>query len=101
MDAYKFRVGDIIHHRRYDYRGVIVAADPQCTADEDWYQRNQTQPRRDQPWYHVVVDQASHMTYVAEEHLEPDPDGGPVHSVLLARTELYYHRGRYYAQPLN
>ncbi len=53
--AASFQPGDLVHHKRYGYRGVVVAVDPNCRADDAWYQANQTQPDRDQPWYHVFV----------------------------------------------
>ncbi|GBG68609.1 hypothetical protein CBR_g3150 [Chara braunii] len=31
-----YRVGDVIIHRRYGYRGVIYGHDPECSAPEDW-----------------------------------------------------------------
>jgi heat shock protein HspQ len=62
--------GQIIHHRRYKYRGLIVHVDPICNAGEEWYKTNLTQPDRDQPWYYILVDQRIHCTYVAEENLE-------------------------------
>jgi len=82
-DQPRFRPGELIQHRRYGYRGVIVDFDPRCMADEAWYQANQTQPDRDQPWYHVLVDGAAHTTYVAQENLEPDPSGAPVRHPLV------------------
>ena len=40
-------------------------------------------PPKDRPWYHVLVHDADHMTYVAERNLEPDESGEPVvHPVL-------------------
>ena len=35
----KFKVGDVIRHARYHYRGVIYGWDPECTADEEWMQQ--------------------------------------------------------------
>lgn len=90
-----FRVGDIVHHRRYDYRGVIVANDPECRADQAWYQSNLTQPRRDQPWYHVLVDEATHVTYVAQENLELDRQGGPVRHPLVDQFFSAFGNGRH------
>ena len=52
----RFEPGDVIHHKRFNYRGVIVDFDSTCRAPDDWYQANQTQPNRNQPWYHVLVD---------------------------------------------
>ena len=97
----KFAVGQVIHHRRYGYRGVIVAIDRQCEAEEDWYKHNQTQPRRDQPWYHVLVHDAAHTTYVAEENLEPDPTNQPIRHPDLNRFFRTFLKGRYYAEALN
>lgn len=71
----KFREGQLVRHVRYGYRGAIVALDRQCEASETWYQANQTQPDRDQPWYHVLVDGATHSTYVAESNLTEDTEG--------------------------
>lgn len=80
----RFRPGQLVVHRRYGYRGVVVDLDPGCAADEEWYQGNQTQPRRDQPWYHVLVHGSGHTTYAAEENLAPDPTREPVAHPLLA-----------------
>lgn len=63
-----------MRHQRYGYRGVIVAADKKCQASDEWYQGNQTQPDREQPWYHVLVDGTAHSTYVAESNLQLDTD---------------------------
>ena len=78
-----FRVGQLVAHRRYGYRGVVVACDSFCKAPENWYRSNQTQPDRNQPWYHVLVDQARTSTYVAQSNLEIDSVGGPVDHPLV------------------
>ena len=91
----RFRVGDVIHHRRYGYRGVIVERDPGCQAEDGWYQNNQTQPARNQPWYHVLVHDGVHTTYVSERNLRPDPSGDPI--VHPATDEFFgaFADGRY------
>lgn len=68
----EFEPGDIIEHIRYSYRGVIVHFDTTCKAPEDWYQSNQTQPDREQHWYHVLVDGNQQVTYVAQSNLQTD-----------------------------
>lgn len=90
-----FKPGQIVHHRRYDYRGVIVAFDPTCQADEQWYNKNQTQPDRDQPWYHVLVHLSNQNTYVAQENLELDPGKELVVHPLLSAFFSAYAQGRY------
>ncbi|MEE8460434.1 MAG: heat shock protein HspQ [Phycisphaerales bacterium] len=70
--------GQIVRHRRYGYRGVVVAFDRTCEADEAWYQSNQTRPDRRQPWYHVLVDGSSTTTYAAQTSLAPDECAAPI-----------------------
>lgn len=78
-----FRIGQLVHHRRYGYRGVVVHRDPFCKAPDSWYQSNQTHPDREQPWYHVLVDGGGRVTYAAESSLEPDDAGQPVDNPLV------------------
>ena len=79
----EFELGQLVCHKRYGYRGVIVDCDPKCRADEKWYQSNMTQPDKSQPWYHVLVDATDQTTYAAEENLQADPSGQPVRHPLV------------------
>ncbi len=101
LPRYLFEIGDVVHHLRYGYRGVVFERDWECGADEDWYESNQTQPDRDQPWYHVLVDGAQHTTYVAQSNLEKDKDPKPIRHPLLMRLFEGYAQGRYYRQSMN
>lgn len=96
-----FEPGQLVRHRRYGYRGVVVDCDAQCRANEEWYQSNQTQPDRDQPWYHVLVHGSPSSTYAAQENLVPDPDPQPVYHPLVPLFFKDYLNGRYVrnAQP--
>ncbi len=67
-----FVPGQVIRHKHYGYRGVIVEATACFAGDEEWYQRNQTQPDKNQPWYHVLVHNAGQVTYAAQTSLEAD-----------------------------
>ncbi len=67
----KFQVGQIIHHRLFEYVGVIFDVDPNFQGAEEWYQQVAlSRPPKDKPWYHVLVNNAIHTTYVAEQNLE-------------------------------
>ena len=90
-----FKEGEIIHHKRYDYRGVIVGLDLKCEAEDEWYQSNQTQPDRDQPWYHVLVDGTNSTTYVAESNLEVDTNGQPIDHPLIEIFFSRFEKGSY------
>lgn len=35
----KYKVGDVLRHKRYQYRGVIVGWDPECQAGEEWIEQ--------------------------------------------------------------
>lgn len=91
----KFTTGQMVTHRRYGYRGVVVDFDMTCHADEAWYQSNQTQPSRDQPWYHVLVHGSTGNTYVAEDHLELDELSEEVDHPLVAEFFKDFEDDRY------
>jgi len=77
-----FVAGDLVGHVRYGYRGVVVAVDPTCQADTDWYLHNRTQPDRDQPWYHVLVHGADTVTYAAQSSLTNGTPGEVLHPLV-------------------
>jgi heat shock protein HspQ len=91
----QFRPGQLVKHRRYGYRGVVVAFDPSCHASDEWYQRNQTEPLRAQPWYHVLVDGGEATTYAAETSLREDTSGRPVEHPLVPAFFSDFSGGRY------
>ncbi len=68
----RFYPGDLVSHRTYGYRGIIVDVDLQCQATDVWYYGNQMQPNRQQPWYHLLIHDSDHVTYVAENHITLD-----------------------------
>lgn len=75
----KFHVGQLIHHKLFEYRGVIVDVDPHFLGTETWYQQvAKSRPPKDSPWYHVLVDGQVHQTYVAERNLEADNSQAPI-----------------------
>lgn len=84
MKEAKFSIGQIIHHRRFDYRGVIFDVDPVFHGTEEWYQAvAKSKPPKDEPWYHVLVDKALHETYVAEQNLEVADSIQPIQHPLI------------------
>ena len=91
----QFRPGDLVQHRRYGYRGVVVALDACCMATDEWYQKNRTRPSRQQAWYHVLVHGSPHSTYAAQDSLLPDPGGEPVDHPFVTRFFGAFRDGRY------
>ena len=80
-----FFIGQLVHHKKFDYRGVIIDVDAEFSGTEDWYQQvARSRPPKDRPWYHVLVDNSDQLTYVAERHLEEDPTKAPVNHPAIA-----------------
>ena len=90
-----FEPGQLVLHRRYGYRGVVVERDEFCQADDAWYSNNQTQPDRDQPWYYVLVNESSTCTYAASENLVADSSGRPIKHPLLQHFFSEFKNGIY------
>ena len=92
----KYSVGQIIHHLRFDYRGVIVDVDATFQGTEEWYlEMAKSKPPRDKPWYHVLVDQSFTMTYVAERNLEADPSPKPINHPMVDQYFNRFEKGSY------
>lgn len=92
----KFSIGDLVHHKLFNYRGVIVDADPEFQLSEEWYQSMaRSRPPKDQPWYRVLVHNATHDTYVAERNLEADESGAPVNHPGMEKWFGKLQSGRY------
>jgi heat shock protein HspQ len=88
----RFYVGQPVHHRLFDYRGVVADADATFQGSDDWYETMaRSRPPKDRPWYHVLVHDAEHTTYVAERNLEPDLTGEPIRHPDLG---LYFDEQR-------
>lgn len=92
----KFRPGQLIHHKRFEYRGVVVDVDPVFQGTDEWYEEMaRSQPPRDKPWYHVLVDQAEQATYVAERNLEADYTMAPIQHPMLGVHFDRFEKGSY------
>lgn len=84
-----FQPGQLVRHQRYGYRGVVVDVDLTCQAPDAWYESNQTQPARHQPWYHVLVDGSGTATYPAQTSLVLDGSREPIVHPLV---EVFFSR---------
>ncbi|MEX2122464.1 MAG: heat shock protein HspQ [Woeseia sp.] len=92
----RFSVGDVVHHKMFDYRGVVIDVDPLFMLTDEWYESvAKSRPPKDEPWYHVLVDRTTQNTYVAERNLELDDSGEPVMHPLLDSRFDRFEGGRY------
>ena len=92
----RFRVGDVVSHRLPGYRGVIADVDPvHCGAEDGCGQIDRDRSPRSEVWYHVLVHERGHGTYVAEQHLELDLTGDPVMHWSLSTYFAGFKNGQY------
>lgn len=79
-----FRVGQVIKHNKFGYRGVIVGWDPKTKAPESWINVNHDNLEwRKRPNYAVLVHthdrSPAQITYVVEENIEIITDTEIIH----------------------
>lgn len=92
----RFGVGQLISHRLFDYRGAIIDVDPTFQGSDEWYETvAKSRPPKDEPWYHVLVHEANHRTYVAERNLEPDNSREPITHPETTDFFADFQDGRY------
>ncbi len=98
----RFRIGDIVRHRIYPFRGVIFDVDPTFSNTEEWWEAipEAVRPRKDQPFYHLfaVGDNGPYVAYVSEQNLVPDGDNGPVAHPAIDNVFRGIEAGRYVAR---
>ncbi|NBN62184.1 heat shock protein HspQ [Microvirga tunisiensis] len=82
MRTAKFRIGQVVRHRVYPFRGVIFDVDPTFSNTEEWWNAipEDVRPSRDQPFYHLLAENAEteYVAYVSEQNLVPDMTGEPL-----------------------
>ena len=78
----KFRLGQVVKHRIFPFRGVIFDVDPEFSNTEEWYEAipEDIRPAKDQPFYHLLAENAEayYVAYVSEQNLVSDDSGDPV-----------------------
>lgn len=99
MKVAKFQIGQIVRHRIYPFRGVIFDVDPVFSNTEEWLMSipEEVRPRRDQPFYHLLAEnaQTTYIAYVSEQNLLPDDSGKPVSHPQVNELFAGMERGRY------
>ncbi|ANK81746.1 heat shock protein HspQ [Minwuia thermotolerans] len=95
----KFRIGDIVRHRIFPFRGVIFDVDPEFNNTEEWWLRipEHMRPRKDQPFYHLLAEneESTYIAYVSEQNLLWDESGEPVSHPQVDEFFSKIQDGRY------
>jgi heat shock protein HspQ len=80
--AAKFRIGQVVKHRIYPFRGVIFDVDPEFANTDEWWNSipEHVRPTKDQPFYHLFAENAEteYIAYVSEQNLVLDDSDEPV-----------------------
>ena len=82
-----FSIGDVVRHRIFEFRGVIFDVDPVFANTEEWWLSipEEVRPSKDQPFYHLLAQNAEseYVAYVSEQNLLPDGSGQPPRHPLV------------------
>ncbi len=96
MAEVKFSIGQIIHHKLFNYRGVIIDVDYKFLGDDNWYDAMaRSLPPKEQPWYHVLVHSGTHQTYVAERNLMLSSNHDPINHPFIEHYFAALKKGCY------
>jgi heat shock protein HspQ len=86
----KYKIGQVVRHRIFPFRGVIFDVDPVFSNTEEWYQAipPEVRPSKDQPFYHLFAENAEteYIAYVSEQNLLPDESGEPIRHPQVAEV---------------
>jgi heat shock protein HspQ len=78
----RFRIGQVVKHRIFPFRGVIFDVDATFSNTEEWWESipEEVRPAKDQPYYHLLAenDETEYVAYVSEQNLLADESGEPV-----------------------
>ena len=95
-----FNIGDIVKHRIYPFRGVIVDVDPEFSNTEEWYQSipAEIRPSRNQPYYHLMAENTEtfYTAYVSQQNLVDDGENGPLEHPDLDEIFSGMEKGKYH-----
>ena len=99
-----FNIGDIVKHRIYPFRGVIVDVDPEFSNTEEWYKSipAEIRPSKNQPYYHLMAENTEtfYSAYVSQQNLVFDSENGPVDHPDLDQIFSGMQKGKYMLKSL-
>lgn len=94
----KYRLGQVVRHRLFPFRGVIFDVDAEFNNTEEWWLSipSSIRPYKDQPFYHLLAENedTTYIAYVSEQNLLPD-NTGPVHHPAIRDMFGKFKDGRY------
>ena len=100
----KFSIGNVVKHKRFDFRGVIYDVDFEFNNSEEWYQSipKNIRPKKNQAYYHLLAEnnEITYEAYVSEQNLILDDSDEPIKHPLI--KEIFSgKKGSGYFKPSN
>src|SRR3569833_2606398 len=84
----KFKIGQVVKHRLFSFRGVVFDIDPEFANTEEWWQSipAEIRPHKDQPFYHLYAEneETEYVAYVSEQNLLAATSGTPIRHPYVA-----------------
>lgn len=92
----QFNIGDLVIHKHNRYRAIVVDVDPLFQASGRYNpQAVQREFATRNPWYRLLVDDSSQITYVEECMLIADTSNLPINNpnlgIYLKERQGQYH----------
>ncbi len=95
----KYKIGQVVRHRIFPFRGVVFDIDPTFSNTEEWYQAipEEIRPGKDQPFYHLFAENAEseYIAYVSEQNLLADNSSEPLRHPQIAEVFVRDGKGGY------
>jgi heat shock protein HspQ len=95
----KFKIGQVVRHRVFPFRGVVFDIDPEFNNTDEWYESlpADVRPHKDQPFYHLFAENAEteDIAYVSEQNLLPDTSSEPIRHPQVAEIFERDDKGSY------
>ena len=95
----KFKIGQVVKHRLFPFRGVVFDIDPEFNNTDEWYESlpADVRPHKDQPFYHLFAENAEteYIAYVSEQNLLPDTSNEPIRHPQVAEIFERDDKGSY------
>ncbi len=95
----KYRIGQVVKHRIFSFRGVVFDIDPTFNNPEEWWLSipEEVRPRKDQPFYHLFAENADteYVAYVSEQNLLADNSAEPIRHPQVAQAFVKDDKGAY------
>jgi heat shock protein HspQ len=82
QDVAKFKLGQVVKHKKFFFRGIVFDVDPTFNNSEEWYLGipEDRRPDKNQPFYHLLAendDKTTYIAYVSQQNLERDNSKEP------------------------